>query len=340
MAKENITVIIVEDDITTRKYFKENIDWAGGGYTLIGLADDGIAGLELIEETDPDIVITDIQMPCMDGLTMLKELKVKGIHPRIIILSAHDEFEYAKAAINLSVDAYINKPVDEAALFEVLDQSKYKLENERRISSQAKDSLPLLRQSFLSQLLLGYYRDANVIKERADYLEISLGEGPFLCVAARFDPSSPEVKKRDAQGREFLKTSIFNIIKNAMEGICQVYFCDTGDTSFALLFTLTKKNTAEAALARELEGVIHISRNRTKVPLTLALSNLHNKTVSIAAGYQEALKALSCDHVLGTDRIISIQDINMEKNKQSWEMQNVVNELSRAIRVADNNLAD
>ena len=162
MTKEFTSVVIVEDDETTRKFLDTKINWTKYGYELTGVAEDGISGLELIEETEPDVVITDIQMPCMDGLTMLKEMKKRGLQPRIIIISSYDEFEYAKTAISLSVDAYINKPLSEVGLFKVLNQTKEQLDNDRRISAQIETSLPLLRQFFLTRLFSGYYHDADI----------------------------------------------------------------------------------------------------------------------------------------------------------------------------------
>ncbi|MDR0487755.1 MAG: response regulator, partial [Treponema sp.] len=333
-------VVIVEDDDTTRTFLGEKIDWPSHGYELAGMAEDGIAGLELIDEIEPDIVITDIQMPCMDGLTMLKELKTRGHHPRTIILSAYDEFEYARKAISLSVDAYINKPLNETDLFEVLNQTRDRLENERRFYSQIRDSLPLLRQAFLSRLFTGYYRNAEAIAEQADYLEISLGKGPFLCVAARIDPLCPEIRKRGTPGKEFLKSSALKLATELLDNFCHTYSCDTDETGFALLLVPNETENSIASIFRQLEELIHLSRIRINVPLTLGLSNAHNNSVSIAAAYHEALKALSCDHLFGTGRIISIQDINLRENNNSWEMQEAANELAKAVRLADINLAD
>ncbi|MCL2319491.1 MAG: response regulator [Treponema sp.] len=342
MIKQNISVVIVDDDDIARKFFGEKIDWSARGYELAGMAEDGIAGLDLIEELEPDVVITDILMPCMDGLTMLKELKTRGLHPRTIILSGHDEFEYARTAISLSVDAYINKPLDEEGLFEVLNQTKERLENERRFASHINESLPLLRQVFLSRLFSGYYHDADAIQEQAAYLGISLGEGPFLCAAGGLDSFCQEIRKRSTQGKEFIKASVLKIAAEALEGFCRVYFCDTGETGFAMLL-VTNKNKAEdtiAIISRQLEEIIRLCRIRFNVPLTLGLSSLCENTVSIALAWQEALKALSCEHLFGTGRIISIRDINLSKNTNSWEMQDVANELAKAVRVADMNLVD
>jgi two-component system response regulator YesN len=336
MDKELTSVVIVDDDDAVRESLRKTLDWPALGYRIAGIAEDGISGLELVEEFEPDIVISDILMPCMDGLTMLKEMKNRGHHPRIIILSGHDEFEYARAAINLSADAYLDKPVDREHLVETLNQTRERLENERRFSARVKDSLPLLRQAFLSRLFSGYYQELEAVREQADFLEMPLRDGPFLCIAARLDPLSPEIKKRDTLGKEFLKDAVLRLAAGALGDPPSLFPYDLGETSFMLLLEgegAVSRDIPE--ISRRLEGLIHQARSRYKVPLTAGLSGFHRDAPGIAIAYQEALKALSCDHLFGTGRVISIEDINLGGSKNTWEMQRIVKGLALAVRVAD-----
>jgi two-component system response regulator YesN len=340
MLKEFTTVIIVDDDDVIRGSLERNIPWNELEYRVVGTAEDGIAGLELIEEFEPDIVITDIRMPCMDGLSMLKEVKIRGYHPRTIILSGHDEFEYARTAISLSVDAYIDKPLDRDGFIETLNRSREKLENERRFTVRARNSLPLLRQAFFSRLFSGYYRDPAAVKEQTDFLEISLGDGPFLCVAARLDPLCPEIKKRGALGKEFLKDSVLKLVREGLGNFYSLYHCDLDETGFMLLIETGGDREKTAAISQRLEELIHSSRSRYKVPLTLGLSGVHAGIPGIAGACQEAAKALSCDHIFGSGRIISIQDLNLNGSKTSLEMHSFARELAMAIRFTDYDLVE
>jgi two-component system response regulator YesN len=341
MGKEFTTVVVVDDDDIIRGSLERNIPWDELGCRVVGAAEDGIAGLELIEEFEPDIVITDILMPCMDGLSMLKEVKIRGYHPRIIILSGYDEFEYARTAISLSVDAYIDKPLDRDRFVETLNRSREKLESERRFAARARNSLPLLRQVFFSRLFSGYYRDPAAMKEQTDFLEISIGDGPFLCVAVRLDPLCPEIGKRNTLGKEFLKDSILKLVREGLENFYSLYHCDLDETSFMLLLE-TDKDQGEktAAVSQRLEELIHSSRSRYKIPLTLGLSGVHAGISGIVTACQEATKALSCDHLFGSGRIISIQDLNLNGSKTSLEMHSIARELAMAIRFADYSLVE
>jgi two-component system response regulator YesN len=103
-------VFIVDDEIIVREGIRNKIQWEKTPFNFLGEASDGEIALSMIQELKPDILITDIKMPFMDGLEL--SMIVKNIQPwiRIIILSGHDEFNYAKEAIKIGVDDYILKP--------------------------------------------------------------------------------------------------------------------------------------------------------------------------------------------------------------------------------------
>lgn len=104
-------IAIVEDEIRIREGVEKLIRRISADHEIIGCADNGKDGLEMITQLRPDLVITDIKMPQMDGLEMLSAVKEKGKLPKAIILSAYSEFEYARQAIKLGVSEYILKPI-------------------------------------------------------------------------------------------------------------------------------------------------------------------------------------------------------------------------------------
>ena len=108
-------VLIVEDEDIIRKGIAYTMDWLSMGCTIIGEGANGREGLELIKELKPDIVLTDIMMPGLDGIEMIqKALETEDF--KAIIMTSYGEFEYAKRAIDLGVKAYLMKPVDEEEL--------------------------------------------------------------------------------------------------------------------------------------------------------------------------------------------------------------------------------
>ena len=115
-----IKVFLVEDEIIIRNGIKNSINWEMHGYDFVGEASDGELALPMILEKKPDILITDIKMPFMDGLELSRLVKREFPKIKIIILSGYDEFEYAKEAINIGVTEYLLKPMSGAQLLEAV----------------------------------------------------------------------------------------------------------------------------------------------------------------------------------------------------------------------------
>lgn len=127
-----IKVFLVEDEFVVREGIKKNIDWAGHGYDFCGEAGDGELAFPLIQKLRPDVVITDIRMPFMDGLELSRLIKKEFPWMEIIILSGFEEFEYAKQAIKIGVAQYLTKPIKGDALLSEVDALSEKIEERRR----------------------------------------------------------------------------------------------------------------------------------------------------------------------------------------------------------------
>ena len=111
-----VTMILVEDESFERRALIEHIDWNLIGVEVIGEAINGEQGLSLVMERHPDIVLSDVSMPAMNGVEMARKIRAIAPETRILFLSAYDEFDYAKQAIDLNVQAYVMKPVNESEL--------------------------------------------------------------------------------------------------------------------------------------------------------------------------------------------------------------------------------
>ncbi|RED54933.1 response regulator [Cohnella lupini] len=125
-------VMLVDDEIVIRENIRECIDWEKEGLQYCGDASDGEIALPMIEEWRPDILITDIKMPFMDGIELSTIVRQRFPDTKIIILSGHDEFNYARTALRIGVDEYILKPASSADLISLLHSVSRKIDRERR----------------------------------------------------------------------------------------------------------------------------------------------------------------------------------------------------------------
>ena len=157
------TVMLVEDEEFILEGLRTIIDWEALDMEVIHMAHNGREALELFWKEPCDIVVTDVEMPVLDGLGFLKALREKNTRTRCIILTGYDEFEYARKAIKLDVEDYILKPIDDEKLTEVLAQAARKLDEEDR--SRAAD----MEEKFGWQQFL----EGNVGQEEKEkYLEL------------------------------------------------------------------------------------------------------------------------------------------------------------------------
>lgn len=134
-------VLIVEDSDIIREDIKRLINWTKHGYELVTEARNGEEGLEMFRKYNPDIVITDIKMPVMTGLEMIDQIRKSNLHTQFILLTAYEEFEYAKKALYLDVHSYVLKhEVDDEILLGELEKQKAILDKARKIGRITKSA--------------------------------------------------------------------------------------------------------------------------------------------------------------------------------------------------------
>lgn len=132
-----IKVMLVDDEIAIREGIRNSFPWEENGYTLVGEAPDGEIALPIIRDENPDILITDIRMPFMDGMELCRQVKQRMPWISIVIISGHDDFNYAREAISLGVQEYMLKPITAKELKDVLDRISRKIKEERRARENA-----------------------------------------------------------------------------------------------------------------------------------------------------------------------------------------------------------
>lgn len=126
-----LKVFLVDDEASVRESLRDNIMWQQHGYQFAGEASDGEMALPLIRKIKPDVLITDINMPFMDGLALAGIVKQEFPQIKVVIISAHDDFEYAQRAIRAGVECYMLKPISRSALQKELQEIREKFESER-----------------------------------------------------------------------------------------------------------------------------------------------------------------------------------------------------------------
>ena len=144
-------IVIVEDEKRAARGLRSLLERISADYTIVGEAPDGISAFELIKKEQPDLVFTDIRMQFMDGLALIKAVREYGLDTRFVIISAYEEFDYARAALKLNVTDYLVKPVTEEEVRQVMEHLKAQ-EKEQDQEKRLRDPYPLAHPVILKAL--------------------------------------------------------------------------------------------------------------------------------------------------------------------------------------------
>ncbi|QHT63223.1 response regulator [Paenibacillus lycopersici] len=186
------SLLVVEDEQWIRRGLCETIDWANEGIRLSGEAADGEEAMRFMESHSPDIVITDIVMPGMDGITFLKSLREQKMSSEVIIMSGYSDFEYARTALKNGAFDYVLKPIHEQNMLSVIRRCVQELKQKRqaesemnRLARSARETLFLARQRLFDMLLTEAPYSPGWLTEQMKALQVELEPGRIRTFVAK-----------------------------------------------------------------------------------------------------------------------------------------------------------
>ncbi|MCR8848127.1 response regulator [Rossellomorea sp. SC111] len=173
-----LKVILVDDEIQIRRGLKWKVDWDEEGFVIAGEASNGKEALQVIEEVIPDLVLTDVRMPVLDGMQLVKALSGKYPEIKVIVLSGYADFEYVRSSLVEGVKDYLLKPVDPEELTAALRKSRGEIEEEkqRRMETDRMNKFHAeeMREQYLLHLVKDEWAEKNISGERLSQLKLDV----------------------------------------------------------------------------------------------------------------------------------------------------------------------
>ncbi len=233
-------VLIADDEPKVRRGLRGTIERSQGDMSIIAEAEDGQAALAVVKEERPDILLIDIRMPFIDGLQLIEQINAVTRDCVIIVVTGHDEFEYAKRALQLRVFDFILKPVSQEQLVEVLARARIELESLRKQSryvawarDQLERNLPSIREEFIREWVTGALSQSE-IEGQLEFLGIALSPTPGM-ILVRIVERGAESAIALQHDRHIASLVIRNILTDTLSEFQPTYvFQDDYDNIVAL----------------------------------------------------------------------------------------------------------
>ncbi|RKP57240.1 response regulator [Cohnella endophytica] len=314
-------LLIVDDEALVREAIKEQMDWAKLGFECVGDCEDGLEALEFIRRETPDVVLTDIGMPFMDGLELTRELAAHYPDVKVIILTGYDDFDFAQQALKLQAVDYVLKPITAAELETILkklaselDLVRSRAQDHEKLKRQLTESLPLLKERFLERLVTSPMTERQ-IKESCEYFELRW-KGPFLIELAA------DVDKWELQApstlfdRELIRFGLYNIaqeIAGKYEG--SESFRDRENRVLVLLSGEEENELQERAI--QLAEQLHeAATSYLPIQLSIGIGHACRWSDNAPLAHRSAMSALEYSYVIGSNAVIPISDMESRERPE------------------------
>lgn len=309
-----IKVFLVEDEMVIRRGIKNSIDWEKEGYIFCGEASDGELAYPMIIKEKPDILITDIRMPFMDGLELCKLVKKELPNIKILILSGYDEFDYAKEAIRLGVTEYLLKPISSGKLLEALNGVSESIRREkedkdlvRKYMEEMRENTEHEKQKFFEQMIAGNLSMADALETGKKY-EMSLSAGMYNLLLFRFTLGEENRKSGELLGEAEYA------IEKLTERLEYVFEFQRGVEGWAFFLMADNEEQMSERVKELSKDLEEIMKNYSTIAYFGGIGQPVARLRELEESFREAERALAARFTMELNRIISVDDIRMAQN--------------------------
>ncbi len=316
-------MIIADDEQTILDGIKESIDWWGLDVHVIGTALNGVEALEMAKMHRPDIMITDIRMPGLNGLELISELKKIRQDIKIIIISAYEQFIYAQEAISLGVISFLTKPIKKQKIIDevikardLITEERRQKENLDRLEDIYLSSLPTLQEYFHNKLIMGKTKLLGDYKKQFSTYGIDIDDASTGVIVFTLD-------NMEKTSEDFFEKSIQIILLRIAAMIRQhlpmeykrTVFQSYNNEVVAIYNTPTDHMEAIQAVSKAAESIKNNLRRETGISVSAGIGSIYPSIKDAALSYQEAVKALNYRLVYGNNAVLCINHIEMKELK-------------------------
>lgn len=314
------TVLLADDEPEIREGIIRKIDWEKYGFEIIGSAENGRDALEIAEAKQPDVVMTDVMMPFMDGLELGERLIRTMPSVKLILFSGADDFEYVQRALKMQAVEYVLKPIDAAELGRSLQKLKEKLdaeyEEKRNLETLRQhyiESIPVIREQFLVGLVEGRVEEEE-LERKSGIGRLDLDAWGYTVALLRLEANQQEKMKALFRNHDeaLVPITLKQMADEILDSYVKISSFYYGD-SVGVVANLYQKDD----VFRLVEGIDQVCKNMEKIyglTVTGGIGTVCNSPLELRYARKEAQTALSYRLSTGSGQAIYLGDVEPEKN--------------------------
>ena len=289
-------ILLVEDEAGIRNTVLKCFDWDSLDCTAVGAAS-GLDALNMCLRSTPDIVITDIVMPGIDGITLVRYLKHEFPDIRFIIITSHREFDYAKESLDMGVQAFLLKPIDENELRSNIIKAIESIQAEQNHVNQ--NSAAEIREKYLANILRGYMPDANTFQLAPK--SPLLRHNAYVTAVMKFDDHQDVSAMNQHRVYNYLQT-----INNIEEIPC----ARVGE-HIVILYPLREENNLWKKKADSFfVSIVKLIQDTLRFSVSAGVSSIQHGIHEAKQGYLNAMQAVQYQFFAGKGSVIHYEDIS------------------------------
>ncbi|MDF2836388.1 MAG: AraC family transcriptional regulator [Paenibacillus sp.] len=315
MGSTKAKLIVIDDIRSVVQMIATKIPWEQHGIEVTGTAGDGMEGMELIERIRPDIILTDIRMPKLDGLAMTERILETLPDCKVIILSGYTDFEYARKAVSIGAFDFIKKPFTVEEILNVVVKAKDSWELQQRskadleqLRKQVKASLPMLRQEYLNMLLEHPASERKTL-ELWGFMELNIPPRDLTVITAEIDDYGNKYSDLPVQEIELIRFSLQNILEETVREHAKGTVFRVAPRRFLIIVHSADPSvglrTAETCCA-------HVARY-TKFTVSIGVGNPAAALTDLPESYRQARTALSYHFYTGGNAVFHYDAVSQKQ---------------------------
>lgn len=295
------TILLVDDEPVTRNGLKTLVNWAELGLKLIAEADDGSTALPLLQQLKPDILLTDVRMPGMDGLALAKEAQFLLPQLKTVFISGYSDVDYVRSALKMGAYDYILKPIDMNELHACLSKVVKRLESESKakismdlLERQAEQGRPLIKQQLLSRLMLDTTAPPVQVLERLETLGVAAPDREYCVLLLSPDEGEAERCQGFQDNWKLLETAICNISQEILLSCAPCHFLEDPLVQQQPVVVLAAKSgiLQENQIYAAAANLCQVLKKYLQLSLSVGIGSIVPSLTLLQNSYQTATSAL------------------------------------------------